>query len=592
MAIKVSAVGTYLKIEITPANIKYFLANAVSIKFKSDRVIISGDRDSDAQSILFTEFEDDIGGTYTTEATIADYIGGLISTASGGGIVIDALTYPVENSYVNSAAMFADQVNQTTNYFQYVIDIDTYYEYLGTTVGDITDYRELTADEVTIIQVRGNTPVDGNYTDAATMYADQNKQKTGYIYRVNTDDSYYEYLGTRNGDATDYKQIGGGAGSLTQDTGTTITFTEDTVYNGSSYLLAGNLTLDMTGAVTGTVAIVYCNGYVPTITGDYILSSGNIDANFLNVLSFFYDGVTVYLNVGNAENLSAPTVSLTPADTQIQVDWTSVTNADNYVVERADDSGFTTNLTQIYSGALLTYTDTGLTNGQTYYYRAKAQGTGYVESGWSATQSDAPFAYLILYQDDHDTFDTGLWALNNGSGAWDGAVTNAYQWTEPAPATGNQAFIGGNANQEVQSTGTEVWTYKFDLNHHGNYTCGEFKFQMYGESPVRNELFCFIVGHPSSVTATMWINTGSFVDTGISASGSWKMVLDNNALTCTYYWWNGSSWISQGSRALSENTNRYYPLVRLDEGSTYDLGEITRYSGHVITQGDYSTLNP
>lgn len=123
-----------------------------------------------------------------------------------------ALVYPVENTYVDNAEMFANQPEQTINFFQYVVSTDTYYEYLGTTNGNLTDYREVTADEVTIITDRSRRPVHRNYADLATMYAaaNQRRQRQSFIYRVNSDNSYYEYLGTRNGDATDYIQIGGG----------------------------------------------------------------------------------------------------------------------------------------------------------------------------------------------------------------------------------------------------------------------------------------------------------------------------------------------------------------------------------------------
>lgn len=121
-----------------------------------------------------------------------------------------ALLYPVENTYVDNTEMFANQSEQTHNYFQYVVGTDTYYEKLNTSNGSLADYREITAEEVTILQGATKRPVVRTYTDAATMYSasNQRKQAKGYIYRTEDDDAHYEYLGTRNGDATDYKQIG------------------------------------------------------------------------------------------------------------------------------------------------------------------------------------------------------------------------------------------------------------------------------------------------------------------------------------------------------------------------------------------------
>ena len=41
------------------------------------------------------------------------------------------------------------------------------------------------------------------------MYADQKKQITGFLYRTSNDDAHFEYLGTRNGNASDYVSVGG-----------------------------------------------------------------------------------------------------------------------------------------------------------------------------------------------------------------------------------------------------------------------------------------------------------------------------------------------------------------------------------------------
>lgn len=90
--------------------------------------------------------------------------GGVTSILPGLGITVDNSTgdvtisgdpdsvNPVENEYVDTAAMQADQVNQTDTFFQYVSGADEYYEYLGTTTGILlTDYRLLSDTEVEII---------------------------------------------------------------------------------------------------------------------------------------------------------------------------------------------------------------------------------------------------------------------------------------------------------------------------------------------------------------------------------------------------------------------------------------------------------
>jgi hypothetical protein len=49
------------------------------------------------------------------------------------------------------------------------------------------------------------SPIDGNYIDQTAMIADQGNQLAQYIYFDGAD--YWEYLGTTNGDITDYRKI-------------------------------------------------------------------------------------------------------------------------------------------------------------------------------------------------------------------------------------------------------------------------------------------------------------------------------------------------------------------------------------------------
>ena len=171
-----------------------------------------------------------------------------------------------------------------------------------------------------------------------------------------------------------------GISSTTESkTGTSIVFTEDAIYNADTPLESGNLTLSDTGAVFGSISEVHVKGYTPTISGlEYAISGGAIDSNTHNIISMQYIGTTdstnkVDITVRNWALLTAPSLTLTAGDEEIQVDWSAITDADSYVIEMDDNSGFTSP-TEIYSGALLTYTETGLTNGTTYYFRGKSIG--------------------------------------------------------------------------------------------------------------------------------------------------------------------------------------------------------------------------
>jgi hypothetical protein len=55
----------------------------------------------------------------------------------------------------------------------------------------------------------GLPPVHIRYTNEAALFADQAKQIEGYIYYDTASNIYYEYLGTTNGDITDYNPLGG-----------------------------------------------------------------------------------------------------------------------------------------------------------------------------------------------------------------------------------------------------------------------------------------------------------------------------------------------------------------------------------------------
>ena len=94
--------------------------------------------------------------------------------AGGGGGGSGVL--PVENRYSDISALLADQGNQTNKAIQRVDDASTdssvdsgyaYYEYLGTTVGDLTDYRKLSEEEsmdvdITVITIESFTITDSN----------------------------------------------------------------------------------------------------------------------------------------------------------------------------------------------------------------------------------------------------------------------------------------------------------------------------------------------------------------------------------------------------------------------------------------------
>ncbi|MBW8781514.1 MAG: alginate lyase family protein [Verrucomicrobia bacterium] len=117
--------------------------------------------------------------------------------------------------------------------------------------------------------------------------------------------------------------------------------------------------------------------------------------------------------------LTNPTVTVTAGDTQNALSWTAVTNATTYLVLRSTTSGGP--YTIVASGLTATsYTDTGLTNGVTYYYVVVAQ-NAFAQSSGSTEKSGYPVPPVPAAP-------TGL----SGIG-WNGAVDLG--WTAASTAT-------------------------------------------------------------------------------------------------------------------------------------------------------------
>lgn len=69
--------------------------------------------------------------------------------------------------------------------------------------------------------------------------------------------------------------------------------------------------------------------------------------------------------------------------------WPAVTNATNYIIDRATNVGFTTGVTLgVFNGPLLVFNDAGLTAATQYFYRIRAQGAnGYTDSAFGTASA-------------------------------------------------------------------------------------------------------------------------------------------------------------------------------------------------------------
>jgi beta-galactosidase len=156
-----------------------------------------------------------------------------------------------------------------------------------------------------------------------------------------------------------------------------------------------------------------------------------------------------------ATSTSAPTNLLAPASLnassgngQIVLTWAASTGATNYVIRRGPSSGNESN--SVGSTVGTTYTDTGLTNGTTYFYVVTAAGPGGLVSSNSPEASATPVA------------PTSLPAPASLNAAPDnGQITLA--WTASPGATNYVIWRSLSSGNETNDIGTSSGTTYTDI---------------------------------------------------------------------------------------------------------------------------------
>ena len=217
------------------------------------------------------------------------------------GIIIQDQTVsgtPTENEYSNNAQMIADQTNQTSGFFQFVQDARTpeqisnnltayssYYEYLGTTTNNISDYRQLTATEtqqlvttpfnhLTVKQIETTQILETDpFISVSFMY----DAVTGKIQSVIFNPVFTKYL-TRYMDLLSSTSLTLQFWNTTNNLGlaATITNFEFTESTGTSLFLKADLvnTIDQADLKVGDILVTDISiGGVSAITIDAFMSS-------------------------------------------------------------------------------------------------------------------------------------------------------------------------------------------------------------------------------------------------------------------------------------------------------------------------------
>jgi glycosidase len=231
--------------------------------------------------------------------------------------------------------------------------------------------------------------------------------------------------------------------------------TQNVTIDVSGYLPAG---LDMSEVLTSTA-------YTVSATGELIVN--NVPAN---------GGALLVPTEALATSPAAPaSLTVTPANGQITLNWAAAANADSYDVYRSRLSGggytFVANTTNT------TYQDTGLTNSTRYYYVVVGKNnTTLLESGWSNEANAVPGYDLSSNAWYNLQWPPTLnWTLNAliptdmvYGQIWVQGVTDA----SSTPVAGLMAQVGFGPQTAGNDLPSDAWTW-FPMTHNPGYDFGQ-----------------------------------------------------------------------------------------------------------------------
>ena len=230
----------------------------------------------------------------------------------------------------------------------------------------------------------------------------------------------------------------------------TINLTWGVVTNAINYELQRDINSAFTNAIT-----------IATPTGNSASSSGLTQATtyYYRIDVITASGTSVWSSTASATTIAINTPTLTataPSTTSINLSWTTITNATNYVLQRDTNASFTTAV-QIASQTGTTFTSSGLTQGNAYYYRVndvQPDGT----SGWSNTASaittiTAPSAPTVVASTVGPTT-TYTWSSTCPAG-----TTARYEYTYYTSAGYNSGWIANTTGSFAATTSTVGYTY-------------------------------------------------------------------------------------------------------------------------------------
>lgn len=123
------------------------------------------------------------------------------------------------------------------------------------------------------------------------------------------------------------------------------------------------------------------NSYTAPIVITNLLDNTEYDFRITRVCCNGVSSTPVEVTLSSDATPAPAMLNLAQDGADVDAIWSSVTDADQYQLQRADDSGFTTNLTDVYSGASTSVTDAS-PGGGTLWYRVRARKPAFPWSAW------------------------------------------------------------------------------------------------------------------------------------------------------------------------------------------------------------------
>ena len=224
------------------------------------------------------------------------------------------------------------------------------------------------------------------------------------------------------------------------------------VYNGNYQLF------ELTGTPNGSFSQVTLTTTAAGQTDLPLTQSGSVWSLTSGPITYAFDQSTGVLTVTGATNAVVPgatSLAAVAGDASVNLSWGAASNADSYVLRRSTTAGGP--YTTIANGlGGLSYSDTGLTNGTTYYYVVMAKDsasglTGPASAEVSATPAVASHSPLQQWRfDQFGVYDDDGSVLAGDAEDYDGdGLSNLAEYAlglDPKAASASPVTLGRSGN--------------------------------------------------------------------------------------------------------------------------------------------------